>query len=148
MERKSELHNLSHQHHHGLVAARHLRLAAEGSRPLAEVRNEFLAAWESEIAAHFRAEEEILLPALATALPEDHPLIVRTLTEHVALRRAVRALSAGSELSAAAAAEIGCLLHDHIRFEERELFPAVEAALTPDALAAVGADLARRADTE
>ena len=58
--------------------------------PLDDAVTLFLEAWRTEIQPHFRAEEEVLLPEFARIVPPDDPLIVRTLTEHVALRRAVR----------------------------------------------------------
>src|SRR6187551_2355246 len=92
MKRSPELRDLSEQHHYGLVEARRLRRAAQGEVPVEEAVSLFLAAWHDEIQPHFRIEEEVLLPGLAAVLPADDPLIVQTLTEHVALRRAVREL--------------------------------------------------------
>jgi len=75
----------------------------------------------------------------------DHPLIARTLAEHVGIRRAVRELArADAARHGALAAEISRALDDHIRFEERDLFPAVEAALAGPALEALGRELACR----
>jgi hemerythrin-like domain-containing protein len=142
MKRSAELRDLSEQHHHGLVAARRLRRAARGEIPLAEAIGYFRQAWRDEIERHFRAEEEILLPAFARVVPADDPLIVRTLTEHAALRRAVRALERDEgERQPLLAGEIGRALDDHIRFEERVLFPAVEAALEGAELADLGREL-------
>jgi hemerythrin-like domain-containing protein len=142
MKRSPELRDLSEQHHHGLVAARRLRLAAEGKTPLAEAIAQFQAAWRQEIQAHFQAEEAVLLPAFAGAAPPDDPLIVRTLTEHVALRRAVHELErANEEQQQRLVGEIGRKLEAHIRFEERVLFPAIEAALVGEALAELGREL-------
>jgi iron-sulfur cluster repair protein YtfE (RIC family) len=141
MKRSPELRDLSEQHHHGLVAARRLRQAA-GETPLPEAVAGFLRDWYREIQPHFRVEEEILLPEFAGAVGEGDPLIVRTLSEHVALRQAVRKLagSAGEPLRSLAGT-IGQSLDDHIRFEERVLFPAVEAALKGQALVQLGDEL-------
>ena len=145
MKRAVELRGLSEQHHHGLVAARGLRLAAEGKRPLPDAVAAFLVEWEREIQPHFRAEEEVLLPEFARFVAADHPLIARTCAEHVALRRAVRALThAAGEAQRHLAAEIGRSLDDHIRFEERVLFPAIEEALQGPALVELGEELPRQ----
>lgn len=141
MKRSDALRPLSEEHHLGLVAARGLRRAGRGDRPLAEAVAWFMAAWRAEIQPHFRAEEEYLLPAFAQAAPPDDPLIVRTLVEHVALRRAVHALERAEAGDLALAAEIGQALDDHIRFEERVLFPAIEAALAGPRLAELGTEL-------
>ncbi len=142
MKRSPELRDLSEQHHYGLVAARNLRLASESRRPLRETVREFLREWEGEILPHFRAEEEVLLPECARALADDHPLLVRTLVEHVTLRRLARELAAAETADdprlAELVAETASRLHDHIRFEERELFPAVEEACAGPLLQELG----------
>jgi hemerythrin-like domain-containing protein len=142
MKRTPELRDLSVEHHHGLVAARRLREAATGRFPLAAAIAGFLEAWRDEIGPHFRAEEEILLPAFAEAVAVDDARIVRTLTEHVALRRVVRDLErAEGEQQQILARTIGLALEDHIRFEERVLFPAIEAALEGPRLAELAREL-------
>jgi hypothetical protein len=148
MKRSPELRDLSEEHHYGLVAARGLRLAAEGVRPLEPALAEFLSAWEREIQPHFRSEEELVLPEFARAAGAADPLIVRTLVEHVRIRALVRDLrSASGEERLRLAGDLSASLHDHIRFEERELFPAVEAALAGERLAALGDELSRVART-
>lgn len=139
MKRSPELRDLSEQHHYALAAARTLRLAAEGGQELAAAVEEFSRIWETEIQPHFRAEEGVLLPELARVVGDDDPLIVRTLVEHVRLRRLIRELVTAVEpRRREAAAEVARELHDHIRFEERQLFPAIEAACAGEALAALG----------
>ena len=60
----------------------------------------------------------------------------------MALRRAVRELERAAVGSQQALArEIGQSLDDHIRFEERVLFPAVEAALEGPSLGELGHEL-------
>jgi len=139
MKRSSELRDLSEQHHYGLVAARTLRLAAEASTDVAPAVASFLRTWEAEIQPHFQSEEAVLLPAYAAAEGDDDSLIVRTLVEHVRLRRLIRemATAPGPRLNELAA-EVARALHDHIRFEERELFPAIESTLVGERLADLG----------
>ena len=90
-------------------------------------------------ATRFRAEEEALFPAYAARAGET-PLLLRILEEHMQLHglaRALRAEVAGGDVRPAALHELGDLLHAHVRAEERELFPAIEAALG-DELDALG----------
>jgi hemerythrin-like domain-containing protein len=55
------------------------------------------------------------------------------LDEHLAIRReALRLVDKESSLENVRA--LGTLLHDHVRFEERQLFPAIEAALDAETL--------------
>lgn len=128
------------QHRSGLIAARNLRLASEGARPLASTVLEFLAAWRREIEPHFRAEEAVLLPEFALAAGGRDPMIGQVLREHAALLRDVRELSgpAAGQTPVGLAGQIARALEAHIRFEERILFPAIESALAGPALARLG----------
>jgi len=144
VKRSPELRDLSEEHHYGLVAARALRLAAAGEEPISTAVDEFLAEWTEGIQPHFRSEEEVLLPGFAAVAGMDHPLIARTLDEHEELRLEVSRLSrAEGETERLVAGRTAQLLHDHIRFEERILFPAIEECLAGDQLQRLGASLKR-----
>ena len=93
----------------------------------------FLEFWEDQGQHHFRIEEEVLLPGWALHCPVDRVAVARMLEEHLAIRRG--ALRAGAEeASLEELRDLGRLLDDHVRFEERELFPMVERALAPEDL--------------
>ncbi|MFT3864128.1 MAG: hemerythrin domain-containing protein [Solirubrobacterales bacterium] len=124
---------LSREHLAALVAARKLREADD----LAAARRDFLAFWEEEGRKHFRIEEEVLLPGWAAYGELDRPGVARMLDEHLIIRREALRLEVG-ELSIEQVRELGTVLHDHVRFEERRLFVAAEAALDPVALRRLG----------
>jgi hemerythrin-like domain-containing protein len=83
-----------------------------------------------------------LLPAYARHTTCDRPEVVRVLTEHVDLRRRGQDLEANADPDLSGLRELGERLERHIRFEERELFPMIEAALPDDELAQLGAAFA------
>jgi quercetin dioxygenase-like cupin family protein/iron-sulfur cluster repair protein YtfE (RIC family) len=125
---------LSHDHHHALVAARRLRQAAggpPGSWP--EAAAAFAAFLAAESTVHFREEEELVFPLLHGRDPEG--LVERAVIDHAALRGLVRELTAAPE--PALMREIADRLEAHVRLEERELFPAVEACAGDEALDAL-----------
>jgi hemerythrin-like domain-containing protein len=129
MKRAEALRPLSRDHLKSLLAAKRLRGATEGD----ETVHDFLEFWTTEGRHHFRVEEEVLLPGWALHRPVDRVAVGRMLEEHLAIRRgALRA--SGGEASSEELRELGRLLDDHVRFEERELFPTIEAALGPDEL--------------
>ena len=70
------------------------------------------------------------------------PLIVRVLTDHVDLRRQALDLEADADPAPAALQALGERLESHIRFEERVLFPKVEATLPVEELERLGIALA------
>lgn len=134
MKRAEALRPLSREHLDALLAAKRLSEAGD----LEEAQQAFLGFWESDGRRHFRVEEEVLLPSWAKHAEVDRPGVARMLDEHLAIRREALRLAAG-ESSLEEARELGRLLHDHVRFEERQLFPIVEAALDAAGLADLAA---------
>lgn len=112
MKRAFALEPFSRDHNDGL----HLARALKEGRPEAPVM--ISEAWKRELADHF-AEEERLLGPLAggdsARLHEEHRQIEQLI----------------SELPTSCVA-LGQALEDHIRWEERVLFPTIESRMTPD----------------
>ncbi len=123
MKRHPDLLQLSREHHGALKLARAARHAAESgdARELGETARRVVAQFAAELEPHFRVEERGVLLRLA----EDgqHDLVQRTLSEHAELRRLEAALA---QPDAASLLRFGDLLAAHVRFEERELFEAVQ----------------------
>ena len=129
MKRVEALQPLSRDHLKALLAARRLRNATDADA----ASRDFLEFWDGGGQRHFRVEEEVLLPGWALKSPVDRIAVARMLEEHLAIRRgALRAVAA--EAAIEELRDLGQLLDDHVRFEERELFPMIEKALDPDSL--------------
>ncbi len=133
MKRSRALIALSHDHHHALDVARRLRRAtpADLDAALAYLR----AFWEDEGKRHFELEERHLLDALPDA--DWREAAARVRREHETIRAGIASIG-GLESAHA----LGDLLHAHVRFEERELFPLLESRLSEPELEALGARLA------
>ena len=71
----------------------------------------------------------------------DDPDIQRILAEHADLRRRIAELGSKPDTKAGVLNELGKLLSDHVRYEERTVFGRIEATLTPHELDAIGDDL-------
>ena len=136
MKRAPALAPLSRDHLKALLAAKALREARDS--PAAT--RQFLEFWHTE-QHHFRIEEEVLLPWWDAHAHIDHAAAGRVLSEHLALRADVLRLQQGL-CSVEQLHDIGRRLDDHVRFEERELFPMIEQSLSADALEALGAAVA------
>ena len=137
MKRSAALTPLSHDHHQALFVAVQLKRAEDGSA--FSLFREFLS---GEGGTHFEIEESILLPGWLAADPSaDREGAERVLREHLEIRAAGQRMAAG-EPSAEELHALGELLQLHVRFEERELFPAIEAGLDEAALSALGARIA------
>lgn len=138
MKRDPALVPLTHDHHHALAQARRLRLAAGlPSDQRTEAARGFLAFFRSELVPHFREEEELLFPLVVEAggwPPED---LVQVLVEHVEIHALVGRVQAGVDAGAVpepVLLELTGLLENHIRLEERDLFPLIERVVPPPVL--------------
>lgn len=134
MKRHPSLHPLSRDHHHALVQARALSLAVSetDSEALRQAAANFTDFWESDLQAHFSQEEQFVLPLL----PPDETEVRETLRQHADIRRLKEELSDGlarqKKIEANLLGALGEALRQHIRFEENELFPALEALATDE----------------
>lgn len=150
MRRHSALMPLSDDHHQGLVQARQLSLAGtlEARLSPAEAAAAFLRFWTEEGGEeHFRIEEEVLLPAYqrqirslaetgshhTTGLPTP---VMQVLAEHVYIRGLAAELadSFPARTNLDLLHTLGAALHDHIRLEERTVFPLIEQSLPESVL--------------
>lgn len=130
MKRSEFLQPLSREHHAALSLARFCERAAQ-SGDAAKVREaceRAVAEFSGEIERHFQDEERDVLPLLQGA--ETRPLVERTLDDHRRLRALLGDLQRND---IEALAGFGARLLAHVRFEERALFPAIEAVLPPRA---------------
>jgi hypothetical protein len=127
MKRHRALQPLSRDHHVALVAAQRLRRANEGDATSA--REAFLEFWHEHGADHFRVEEEVLLPAAAGWIDPEAECVVRMLVDHVRIRAAAQRLEHEAGPTLDELHHLGSALERHVRLEEREVFPLIEAAM-------------------
>ena len=128
MKRSEFLQVLLRGHHQGLFVALRLRRATSASA--ADARRAIVEFWQTDGRQHFRVEDDLLLPAYARHRPADEPAVVRVLIEHVDLRRRAAELEAGGSPSLTDVHELGDRIEQHIRHEERVLFPARQCCQT------------------
>lgn len=140
MKRASALQPLSRDHHEALFVAQKLRRATEETA--IEARDQLLTYWRNHGAQHFRCEEEELLPAYAGHGDPGHPLVVQVLVDHVEIRRRARDLEHAEAPSVEGLRQLGAKLSEHVRLEERELFPLIEKAVPAAELELLAARLA------
>lgn len=109
MKRHSSLEPFSRDHNEGLILAR--RLDLDGVAALPALRE----CWDREMRDHFKEEERLLVPLC------DSSLVTRLRDEHRQIETLIETAATDDE-----ARRLGELLHDHIRWEERELFVRIE----------------------
>lgn len=136
MKRYAELAPLSREHNRALVLARNARRAASTGDPdqVRESWEELASAFHHEIQAHFATEERLILPLLNEL--GEHAMAEKLLREHRAMVRNIQDPALWTRERLAALADI---LRDHVRVEEREVFPLVQRHASLTLLAALAA---------
>jgi hypothetical protein len=141
VKRHPALEQLSRDHHQALVVAQRLKRASDATGTSA--RAGFVKYWEAEGRAHFREEEEILLPGCAGFVNPDEPIVAKVLTDHVRIRHFADTVQGVDRPGLDVLHDLGTQLEQHVRREERELFPLIEQSLPEAELDRLVALLAR-----
>lgn len=127
---------LSRHHHHVLVMS--LKISKLGINPSQDevqaLRDEIKSLWVTGGQEHFREEEEILLPAYARYASINQQVIIEMLLEHVEIRSLIYAIDQEQANLVENIRKLGVMLEQHVRKEERIIFPLIEAALPEDVL--------------
>lgn len=137
MKRHAALQDLSRDHQLMLMQARHIRWLEEGhprAASLNAVCAGLLAFWQRDGELHLLEEETVLLPALP--LPSMQTHVRRVQQDHAAMRQAIAQLH--TQIHEKALFDFGRRLHDHVRWEERELFEQSQTQLNDVQLADMG----------
>lgn len=133
MKRHPALQPLSRQHHLGLVIANKAKSATDDDKLTHhQALVEYLT---TAIPTHFEIERTRLADVILTKLSDDRAvkLAKQMLDEH----EYIESLLANTDPSVDDVKELANALYDHIRFEERELFPIAETVLSDDELFAI-----------
>jgi hypothetical protein len=121
-KRHKALQPLSREHHQGLLLSWKIRSGF--SKNIAPERIRTYANWffETHLIPHFEIEETHIF----TILEEEHELVKKALEDH----KHIKGLFAETEDDAKTLHKIEEALEQHIRFEERVLFPEIQKIAT------------------
>jgi iron-sulfur cluster repair protein YtfE (RIC family) len=129
MKRHKNLIGLSHDHHHGLRLAQLIKKDAPEYKDLPndiEGKVKYtINAWEEELQYHFKNEEEILFPAVENRDERIDELIDEILIEHEEIEFKIKQLQSSNDKEEILN-DLGYILEQHIRKEERELFDRIQ----------------------
>ena len=133
MKRDKNIVPLSQDHHFGLLSGWKIKQGIKKNISYERIKNYINYHWDNSQSFHFDEEEKILFPY------SDDELTQRALDEHKEIRELLKTLNKVEDF------ELLILYADkvteHIRFEERVLFPHLENILTEEQLAEVGKKL-------
>lgn len=131
IKRHESLQPLSRHHMVALHLALKLSRAGTDKSQLTneELKQEVQTFWVPDGRDHFREEEEILLTAFAKYAAIDRKEVIDMLLEHVQIRALIDTILNMEEIDTSVLHELGEILEDHVRKEERIVFPMIEKAL-------------------
>ncbi|RPF53222.1 hemerythrin domain-containing protein [Aquisalibacillus elongatus] len=132
MKRHEALNPLSHHHHHALVMALEMKRSGteKSDKTFKQLVRDMIDFWENDGRDHFRDEEEVLVPLyLEHADSVEVDLVKEMLYQHVQIRSLIYDLREKGVTQHEKMRELGEILDQHIRLEERELFPLIEQAV-------------------
>ena len=132
MKRHPALIPLSQDHHQGLLLAQLIKKDAPNYNGLPNdligKMNYAKEVYTNDLVQHFKDEEELVFPFLKGKNKEVDKLISEILNEHILLKQKIISLDKNSDLINQLD-EIGILLDEHIRKEERILFEKAQVLL-------------------
>jgi hemerythrin-like domain-containing protein len=124
IKRSPQLTPLSHDHHDGLLFAWKIKQGLKKGTDLNAIADYVNWFWENHLVEHFRKEDKVIAPLM----PAEDVLIKRMSDEHEEIEALVQI---NKNIPDAANLEvISEKVNDHIRFEERILFPHIEKTLS------------------
>lgn len=137
IKRNEHIVKLSREHHFSLLFCWKIRQGLKKEVAPARISRYIQFFWSRVLALHFREEEEILF----APLPDDE-LVLQAIKEHQQIQEQIERLDNGEQDPAP---QLLSLLADsvdeHVRFEERTLFPHIENKLNEAQLEAIGKKL-------
>lgn len=134
MKRNQNLIELSRDHHHGLLLGWKIKQGFKCQIPLDEIKKYIIYFANEALFPHFKEEEEKVL----IYLEPKNELYMRTLAEHRKIRELITKIAESQNPTNELYLNLADEIQEHIRFEERELFPFLEATLSDTQLGEIG----------
>lgn len=131
IKRSPQLTPLSKDHHDGLLFSWKIKQGLKNGADIKLIAEYVQWFWTNDLEEHFREEEQILAPHL----PADNEMLKRMLEEHEEIEAMVHINE--NIPDANLLEKLADAIHDHIRFEERELFPYAEKIIPVEELNAI-----------
>ena len=132
MKRHDSIVPLSRDHHAGLLFCWKLRQGLKKGISAVRMVPYIVYFQEVHLMPHFREEEELLF------VDKSDELVAQALAEHAKIFAAITAISSSETITVAQLENLANLVDNHIRFEERTLFPHLEQKFPPQKLQEIG----------
>jgi len=126
IKRHEALQPWSREHHQGLLLSWKIKKGFALNVDSQRIKNYCDWFWKTHLLTHFETEEKYIFPILG----KDNHLVEQALDEHGQLRTMFEQNEADTDTLS----QIESLLNDHIRFEERVLFNAIQEVASKEEL--------------
>lgn len=135
MKRHESIVILSREHHFGLLFCWKLRQGIKKDIPAERMQPYVSYFWKEHLQSHFEEEEIILFANV------QDDLVKQAMAEHLQISQAIKSITESQNVSVESLRQLADMLDNHIRFEERVLFPHLEQTLTANQLSELGKQL-------
>jgi len=135
VKRNKHLVALSKDHHFTLLFCWKIRTGLKLNVETGRIKNYVQYFWQTHMQPHFNEEETILF------VPVKDAAVQKAIDEHAAIKQQVNAIIASKHNEPLQLKMLADATDDHVRYEERELFPHLEKILTETQLEYVGKQL-------
>lgn len=132
MKRHESIVALSREHHFGLLFCWKVRQGLKMHVPSERIQPYVKYFWDNHLQGHFKVEETLLFPLLRDNLVE------QAISEHEHIRQLVKTVITVEPVKPDQLLTLADILDDHVRFEERTLFPYLEKELPENKLSELG----------
>ncbi|HZG71070.1 MAG TPA: hemerythrin domain-containing protein [Chondromyces sp.] len=126
---------LSREHHFGLLFCWKIRQGLNRSIDPDRIHKYVQYFWEGHLKQHFLEEESLLFSKA------NENLYNQGIKEHNSIRSLIIEMNKQDRCSISLLQQLADLLDQHIRFEERILFPSLETQLSDEELKTIGSEL-------
>ncbi|MBN8672865.1 MAG: hemerythrin domain-containing protein [Chitinophagales bacterium] len=135
IKRNENIVPLSRDHHFGLLFCWKIRQGLKAKIELERVRKYILYFWKFHLEQHFNEEETLLFSQVQNKLCDDG------FSQHKEIRNIIARFTESANDNEELYALLASLVDEHIRFEERILFPYLESVLPVEKLGEIGTQL-------
>jgi len=137
IKRSEHIMKLSKEHHSGLLFCWKIRQGLKREAATERIIKYTQYFWSHHLDEHFREEETILFS------PLKDEMVQKAIEDHQQIKHILDDLQGSSADDAIQKlTQLANLVDDHIRYEERKLFPHIEKSLSDEQLEKIGKQLA------
>ena len=133
ISRNEHIKKLSREHHFSLLFCWKIRQGLKMKVAMERISKYVQYFWQQHLQPHFREEENIFFA------PIKDRLVQRAVNEHKYIKQQIEDLANYSGNNERKSLEkIADMVYEHVRYEERDLFPHLERKLSKEQLANIG----------